>query len=258
MEQYLSAGLVLPSNSQMLDLSTYTPERLNPERVDALELGYRLEAAAIRSAFDLKLYVEDIEDGVAEQWAYTENFETTVILDPDWVDVAIPDVEGTNQKALQLVNNASWRNRGLEAQWTLQPWHHTWFMLGYAYIDTKGDYDRRQINKDENDVDYIIPFRNLSERVPRHGTSALMSHSFGNGIDASAAWYQQSSLVWPQGNEVDSYNRLDARVAKRFHTAGMKGSLELILQSITGSYTEFSNNNSVDKRGFVRATLEFL
>ncbi len=248
MEQHLFAGLVLPSNTQMLDLDTYTPERLDPERVDALELGYRVEVAAIRSAFDLKLYVEEVEDGVAEQWAYSAD------PDPDWVSAEIPATDAKGQ-ALQLVNNARWRNRGLEAQWTLQPWHHSWLMLGYAYIDTEGQYDRRQYDGGSGEREGP---QNLGIRVPRHGLSLLVSHAFGDGVDVSAAWYRQTSVKWPQGSGLDPYNRLDGRVAKSFQAAGMQGSLELILQSVTGSYTEFDRNNSVDQRGFVRATLEFL
>ncbi len=244
MEQHTFAKLVVPSNGQMLDLNTYTPQPLKPERVDALELGYLFEVASIRSIFDLKAYVEEVTDGVAEQWAYSA--ETSP--DPDWISTFIPPTDA-DQKSLQLVNNAAWRTKGFEAQWKLQPWSHSWFFLGYAYADAQGQYERRKAGGD---------MRNLSERIPTHGVSLLASHAFGYGIEASAAYYRQTSVNWHQGSELKPYNRVDGRLAKKFKTAAMQGSLELILQNITASYTEFERNNRVDTRGFVRLKLDFL
>jgi iron complex outermembrane receptor protein len=257
MEQHTFAGLVLPSNSLLLDLDTYTPEPLKPERVDALELGYLFEVAAIRSSFDLKVYVEGVSEGVAEQWAYHEGTDAdgeAADYHPDWVSAEIPDTDG-DHKALQLVNNAAWRTKGLEAQWKLQPWTHTWFFLGYAYADTQGEFDRRKF---KNETPAKNEPESLAERVPTHGVSLLASHALGGGFEASVAFYRQSSVNWYQGSKLTPYNRVDGRLANKFQGAGVRGSLELILQSFTAPYTEFEDNNRVDARGFIRLTLAFI
>ncbi|MEH6471638.1 MAG: TonB-dependent receptor [Halopseudomonas sp.] len=244
MEQQLFAALILPSNGQVLDINTYTPDELDPERVDALELGYLIEAPSINSVFDLKAYVEEVSNGLAEQWTYT----AAVSPDPSWVSTVIPDATDPDQKALQIANNATWRTKGLEAQWKLQPWSHTWFFLGYAYTDTQGQYDRRS----------GAEFKLLSERTPTHGFSLLASHSFGHGFEASAGFYRQTSVKWHQGSDLKPYNRLDGRLAKNFKAGDVQGSLEFILQSFNSPYTEFEVNNTVDTRGFVRLSLDFL
>jgi iron complex outermembrane receptor protein len=256
MEQHTFAGLVLPSNGQQLDLDTYTPEPLRPERVDALELGYLFDVAALRSSFDLKVYVEEVSDGVAEQWAYGSRYYDNKIITPDasGESTAIPATDGDG-KALQLVSIATWRTKGLEAQWTLQPWTHTWFFLGYAYADTQGTFDRRSFNEAKPDQNDPV---DLGERIPSHGVSLLASHALGAGFEVSVAFYRQTSVNWSQGSPITPYNRVDGRLAKKFQGAGVQGSLELILQSFTAPYTEFEDNNSVDARGFIRLTLEFI
>ena len=246
-EEQLFAALILPSNGQVLDINTYTAERLSPERVDALELGYMIQAEAINSVFDLKAYLEEVSDGMAEQWVYG------VGSGPDsrWESTIIPATDA-EQIALQLVNNATWRTKGFEAQWKLQPWDHTWFFFGYAYADAQGQYDRRSIKPEDR-------FKDLSVRVPTHGVSLLASHRFGAGIEASAAFYRQTAVDWHQGDEnVGPYNRVDGRLAKKFQLGQLQGVLELILQSFTAPYTEFELNNVVDTRGFVRLKLDFL
>jgi iron complex outermembrane receptor protein len=254
LKQHASAGLVLPSNGQLIDLRTYTPQGLRPERVDTVELGYLFDMTAISSVFDLKVYVEKVTDGIAEQWAYGPGYDKNPVPD-SWRDADIVEVPVADQKALQLVNNAAWRTRGLEAQWKLQPWTHTWLFLGYAYADTQGEYDRRSFNETSSAIEGPV---DLGERIPTQGVSLLASHAFGDGFEASAAFYRQTSVTWYQGSSIKPYNRVDGRLAKKFRGAGVRGALELILQSFTAPYTEFERNNSVDARGFIRLTLEFI
>lgn len=232
LEQQRYGVLQVPSNGAVIDLDSYTPTQIDPERIRAYELGYLHQAPQINSLFDVKLYVEQVDRSIADYMADA----------PVGVELPIGD-----QIAFELRNTAQWQTRGVEVQWQLQPWDSSWWFISYAYAEAEGEHQRGQRG-----------IQSLDERVPSHDLSVLLSQQLGQGWEASMGFYRQAAVYWFKGSDLDLYNRVDARLAKRFGNARINAKIELILQSFNAPYTEFEDNNTVDNRGFVRLTLDFL
>ena len=239
-EQHSYVALTLPSNGQVVELDSYSPDQINPERIRAYELGYLMQAPALNSVFDIKLYVEQVDDAIAEYLTDA----------PAGVEHPLAG----DGKAFEGRNNAAWTTKGAELQWRIEPWSGGWWYLSYAYADAQGQFDRGKNEKTGGDININA----LDQRVPAHDLSLLFSQQLGAGFETSVGFYRQTSVEWSKGSELDPYNRLDGRIAKRFGFGRVKGSVELILQSFNAPYTEFENNNTVDNRGFVRLKLDFL
>lgn len=97
-----------------------------------------------------------------------------------------------------------------------------------------------------------------NDATPRHTASVLMSHDFGQGWEGSLGYYYLDDMSWiVWGDDIESYDRVDMRVAKTFDFSSSSLKLELIGQNIGGDYHEFSQNNVFETRTFVRATVQF-
>ena len=57
--------------------------------------------------------------------------------------------------------------------------------------------------------------------------------------------------------DLESYDRVDVRVARSFYIGKSGAKLELIGQNLGGDYHEFNQNNVFETRIFVRASLQF-
>ena len=63
-----------------------------------------------------------------------------------------------------------------------------------------------------------------------------------------------SWLVW--GDNLDSYNRVDVRIAKQFQIGDSDGKIELIGQNLGDSYYEFELKNEFDTQAVIRLTID--
>ncbi|MEH6649610.1 MAG: TonB-dependent receptor [Motiliproteus sp.] len=237
LEQNNLETLRVPSTGERLSVGFHAPDQLNPEKIRAYELGYMMEAQQLHSVFDARLFVEYIDDAIAEAWIQPE-------------EVAVSSL--VPQSALQAQNNAHWKTKGAEFQWRLEPLAGSRLFVTYAYADVTGEYDRKQYG---GEVENVNP---LGPRTPQHQFNILASQHLGDGLEASIAFYRQTSVKWHRGDSLKPYNRVDGRIAKRFGYGRVTGRVELILQSFNAPYTEFEINNTVDSRGFVRLTFDFL
>ena len=195
-----------------------------------------IQAPKLQSVFDAKLFVEYVDDAIADHWAVAAEIDKPVLFPGS---------------ALQTRNVAFWKTKGAELQWRFQPHPRTELFAAYAYADTTGEQDRSQ-----SDGSPHIAI--LDPRVPQHQLSLLGSQQLGYGFEASLAWYRQTSTIWLRGDSLKPYDRVDGRLAKHFGSGDLQASVELILQSFTAPYTEFEGNNTVDNRGFLRLKLDFL
>ncbi|OMH39653.1 TonB-dependent siderophore receptor [Motiliproteus sp. MSK22-1] len=233
LEENQFANLSIPSNGSILDLTSYTPKELSPERVRTYEVGFIHTYPQWHSSLDLKLYLEEVDNAIGD---------VRVEIEPGIENPAFGNAAFAN------TNEDSWRTQGLDLQWRVQPWDHTWLHLAYAYADAEGNYLRRPLRNE-------LFFRN--DRVPEHSLSALVNHDFGNDVEGSLAFYRQTSVDWFKGSFLPAYSRLDARIAKKFHYGKSEGVVELVVQNLLSEYTEFEVNNRFDTRTFVRFKLNF-
>ena len=92
--------------------------------------------------------------------------------------------------------------------------------------------------------------------VPRHQTSVLASQEFKGGYQASVGYYQEAAMTWlGEGDPVHRYERVDARLAKRWRDGAHETELALVGQSLNGPYSEFRPETRFDRRAFVTLTL---
>ncbi len=92
--------------------------------------------------------------------------------------------------------------------------------------------------------------------VPRHQTSLLISQEFIGGYQASMGYYQEAAMTWlGEGDPVHRYERVDARLAKRWRDGAHEAELALVGQSLNGPYSEFRPEMRFDRRVFVTLTL---
>jgi iron complex outermembrane receptor protein len=92
--------------------------------------------------------------------------------------------------------------------------------------------------------------------VPRHQTSLLISQEFKGGYQASMGYYQEAAMTWlGEGDPVHRYERIDARIAKRWRDGAHETELALVGQSLNGPYSEFRPETHFERRAFVTLTL---
>ena len=59
------------------------------------------------------------------------------------------------------------------------------------------------------------------------------------------------------GDDIDGYSRVDARIARHWKAGGSRMQLEGIVQNIGGDYATFRNENIFDTRAYVRFSITF-
>ena len=103
--------------------------------------------------------------------------------------------------------------------------------LSYANLDT----DVR-IHRDFYPISSTRPPKlrpNMDNAVPKHTLAVLASKTLPHGFETSAAFYRVSQMQWlSDGDDVEGYSRVDARIAKHWRTGQNRMQLEGIVQNI--------------------------
>jgi iron complex outermembrane receptor protein len=102
------------------------------------------------------------------------------------------------------------------------------------------------------------PFRDQDDAVPKHTISILGSLTLPMGFEVSGGFYRISDMEWlSNGDEVDDYNRVDGRIARRWKAGSTRMMLEGIVQNMGGDYTSFQDENTFETRAFARFSIAF-
>ncbi|MEH6824233.1 MAG: TonB-dependent receptor [Motiliproteus sp.] len=217
--------------AQLLDADP----NLQPEKNRTLELGYLGIVPALKLDIDLKLFHEQVTRGLG----------TVFSIDP------LP----LNTVTRISSNNSHWRASGLETQLKLRPTPHFWIALQYAYLDIEGLSSDGKIS----DVDQSIVDQNLSEMSPRHSLSLLANQQLNQNWDLSLNFYQQSATGFFSGSMLDSFRRLDTRLAKTWKRRKTETQIALVMQNLLNEdYAEFQQRNQFDRRAYLSLSLQFL
>jgi iron complex outermembrane receptor protein len=140
------------------------------------------------------------------------------------------------------------RVRGGEA--ALDWKHDSWgrFRFSHSLIDIQGGGDEFG-----NDADRV------SHSAPTRSTSLLWSKSFPYGIGASLGYYHVGDMGWlGEGSDQPAYERVDARLAKRFGKVGKDNEIALTVQNLNGKHIEFLSGetaNYTERQGFITLRL---
>ncbi|RCX31873.1 TonB-dependent receptor plug domain-containing protein [Thioalbus denitrificans] len=203
-----------------------TNGQLDAERITAYELGYNLELADLGTMVDIRLFREELSDVIGMYFAATGL--------PPWLDVVEPG-------AWDFVNDDDILLTGIETQLDYRPDRHSGLRLAYSYTRVEADDHREQ----------------YSRSVPRHTASLFLFHRFPNDLRASLLYSFTSGMTWlGDGSTVEPARRLDLRLAKPWHSGGVRGQLELVLQNVLGEYHDFVYQNSFAPQAYLQLSLQ--
>ena len=196
---------------------------LQPERVVSREIGYVGDFRKQRLTLDARLFYDQYSNLIGQ---ITQFFPPgTELLDP---------VNGyTSARNLRSATLS-----GAEFQLRWRPIEGSLIVLNQAWTTA---------HSDDAETRHSVPHRQ---------TSVLISQEFKGGYQASAGYYQEAAMTWlSEGDPVRRYERMDARLAKRWRDGARAAELALVAQALTGSYSEFRPEYRFDRRAFVTLTL---
>jgi len=185
-----------------------TPETLDPEHLRSYELGYVGGWLGGRLTTEVKIYFEKFED------------EVEYIADPTYPEL----VSVFNPGAILIKSGGSTDSQGIEAgmQWRFTSQTRLW--LSYAFSEV-----------DQHCLSQAFRCMTKNDATPRHTSSLLVSHDFGGGWEASAGYYYLDDMSWILwSSDIESYDRVDVRVARTFYIGKSSLKLELIGQNLGG------------------------
>jgi len=196
---------------------------LRPESIVSRELSYLFESNTHGFSADTRLFVDRIQDTIMP--VRTTGLATNYYLYRNAADVTMKGVQ----------TQARWRAGA------------TQIALSHAYTKTVIE---SAYNPDVGE--------DLQKSNPSHIASALVSHRFGTGIEASVGYYQVSEMhPIGDGQFLKHYRRWDARLAYDFRVGAQRGQLALVMQNLFAPYYEFRRDNEFKSRTFGTLSLEF-
>jgi iron complex outermembrane receptor protein len=198
---------------------------LQPERVLSREIGYVGDFRKQRLTLDARLFYDQYSNLIGQ---ITQFFPPgTELLDP---------VNGYTTTR----NLRSATLRGAEFQLRWRPIEGALIIVNQAWTT---------VHSDDAETRHSVPHRQ---------TSVLISQAFKGGYQASAGYYQEAAMTWlGEGDPVKRYERIDARLARRWRAGVRAAEIALVGQALNGAYSEFRPEYRYDRRAFVTLTLEF-
>lgn len=180
---------------------------LKPEYNRSYELGYRWLPNRSTS-LDVRVFREELSDFIVA--FYREDPALLTVL--------------PNHTVLDFANENDMTVQGVEAQfdWRSAKGLRLFASYGFTDIDAGGT----QFN------------RGYEASAPRHSFGLLLSQRFANGWEASLNYDYQSRMQWYLDDPIDHYQKLDVRIAKRFHWGDHPALAEVIGTNLLGPYSD--------------------
>ena len=252
-EQYINFVIFLEEPFNDINTWIKTQGHLDPQRIDSLEVGYMGNFSEVGLTIDMKLFSERYRDVIISYPDYDQP-------DPDRGLADTTVLDNFNQLIKEGVknysNNGTVDTYGFEISAKFLPTYNDLIFLGYNYMHIDGT----EIKSHRNGIDEIDDFVNL--RAPSHTFSLLLSHRFDSGFEISTTYYYTDTVTWyGEGDEVPEYQRLDAKLAKRFKLFGSNSEISLLLQNFNKDNLEFYNKenyrNVWSKRAYLQINTTF-
>ncbi len=221
-------------------LHYHTPG-MDPERIDALEVGYFGIFPDSNITLDMRLFREKIDPLISHR------------RDESIFPTFPPEID---DGAIRFFNSGYLEMEGVEVQIDYRPTERTIFHLGYSEIKTKGEEVRDIL---PSGIPQLPP-RDLEDMVAKHILGFLVGHELRNGMQISVSGYSIDRVEWKgEGNYIPPYERYDMRLAKKFKLPSADAEVSLVLQNIDGRYTEFreESENETDSRAYLQFSLKF-
>jgi iron complex outermembrane receptor protein len=227
LEEYADYSQRISSDRTVFNQLWKSRGGLDPERIDAYELGFMGYLGDSRSQYDVKLFREDIRN---------------IVSHPTDLDFTKP-FANLPQEALVFENIDSARLQGFELQLKLEADRDTMLSMGFSRVQSDGTVTT-EINP--------IFARSISQYVPDYTLSFLLDHHFGAGWNGSMALYHTDHQKFWHDTSVTT---MDLRIAKQFSYAGSEGVFAIAAHDINNRYFDYQDEYLIEPR--VYASLEF-
>ena len=223
---------IQPGNLFVVSQAATSPY-LMPERMLSREIGYLGEFPEWGSSLDLRLFSDQLSDGI-----YVASTKL-------------------------LTNGMTGQYRGLEATMKHEFSEDSDLTVNFAHelASSNGPSlvaagQRSLLSSSLTNTDI------LSASTPRNSASLLYSQRLSHGYSISAAYYRQDAMQPFDRGAIDYQpiqRRMDLRVANAFNQGGgLKGEVALVLQNLFNkAYTEYIANNLFNRRVFATLTLNW-
>jgi iron complex outermembrane receptor protein len=203
---------------------------VKPEQIISKEVAYIGKLGVMQ--LDARIFSDEITDVIR----FNERTDFTVpagvlLVNPTDVDTGL--------------NSGSAKVEGLELQTNWKIGARTNLLLNHSHI---------HIRETQNGLE-----KNFTKSMPVNTLTAMLTHDFKNGWDASVAYYQTSeSTQLGDGDNVDLIRKCDVRLARKFNLGGWTGEVSGVVENLFNTqYEEFADYNTLKRRARVNLRLDF-
>ncbi len=223
LEQFGHYAAYLAANQDIEALLLYdAASDIDPERINAYEIGLVQRLPRLGVDLDLKLFEHHVDN-----------------------TIKAPGQEYTGATSVfRFQNGGSYQVRGIEFTGRYQPDRDTLVYLALALADGSG-------NRVVTLTDSGPLIADTSNSVPDQTLSLLLSRRFGDGYEVSTWLQHVGDMDWSgDGGFAEAHTRIDLRLAKSWHRAGSTIALSVVAQNLLDeAYDEFGiDSNSFGRR----------
>lgn len=218
------------------DFNLLGSDLLEAEEMDQLELAYYGQFFDDRLTLDWRAFHENMEGGIDHvRWERDHQ---------GWI--AADDFDG---EAFFFSNSKDWRATGYDLLVKWSPTPATAFHFQNTNTRLQSTRVIREDRPEGSDID---------DQVPRHVTSLLITHQLPSGWTFAAMGYHQSFVDWRSGKSVDSYNRYDLSIGRRFSIDRNELEVNLKVDNLTNeTYEEYQDGNFFERAVYLNANFSW-
>lgn len=206
---------------------------LENETMESFELGYLGRFPAASLTLDMRLFHDRISHYITH--------------------IEVPTADLFNGRALAFRNEGDIDIEGIDLELSYQPDRDTRIVLNSAFMSVSA-------RNFSNEAVYTA--RQIEETVPVYSGSLLYIQKLDHWF-SSLGVYWVDDMLWLNQSfnntkpAVDSYTRLDFRLARQINLPGTRGEIALVVQNAGNDYQDFGPRNQFDTHAFVTLQLEF-
>lgn len=221
----------------------YTNADLDPERMRALELGYRIDPPGRHWGMDVKIFSEEIQDVLVEVPTDPPGSPAP----PGFPDPPppLPSAPDQNDSATGFVNGFSARLEGIEGSLSVYPGSDLDLRLWASSVDVK---DVRAVSEDVRE--------RSTASLPRLTTGVQAIYRVAPRRTLSLDYYY-NRMRGSDGRRHVRTDRLDLRYREEFGSTYPSGFVAVGIDSVLGEYVEYHEDNVVDTRVYLEGGLRF-
>lgn len=202
---------------------------LQPERIDAQEIGYLGDFRASRLFADVRIFRELVSDRIV----------------PVAVSLTAPDCEligllaGGCGEATDFLNGQDLEIQGVEYQLRWRPRRATELTLNQTFIHIDSRASATLYARDPAAARGAE--QHMENSAPKVATLLRWSERLHFGLDASIAYYHYTRFQWTADSSVGPFERIDLRLAYPLRLGGMAGELALVVQGVGSDRAEYQD-----------------